>query len=108
MIPLSGLVGGLLASIAVLSFALFGATVAFGIVALHGVDDQKGTVPGLTVLITYVLAVASLAVLVLYVAHAGERLRASGLIDLVGDELHVQIGRRFPAGDRRPPVPPDV
>jgi uncharacterized membrane protein len=90
------------------SFALFGATVAFGIVALRGVDDQKGIVPGLTVLITYLLAVASLAVLVLYVSHAGQRLRASGLIDLVGDELHVQIGRRFPAGGRRPPLAPDV
>src|SRR3954454_21179044 len=56
-----------------LAFALFAATVAFGIVGLTGVDDQKGQVPGLT---TYVLAVASLAMLVVYVSHAGQRLRA--------------------------------
>jgi uncharacterized membrane protein len=90
-----------------LAFALVAATVAFGIVALIGVDDQKGQVPGLTVLATYVLAVASLATLVIYVSHAGERLRATGLIDLVGDQLHVEIAKRFPAVGG-PPVPPDA
>jgi uncharacterized membrane protein len=89
------------------AFALVAATVAFGIVALIGVDDQKGHVPGLTVLTTYVLAVASLATLVIYVSHAGERLRATGLIDLVGDQLHVEIAKRFPAVGG-PPLPPDA
>src|SRR3954467_4449866 len=90
-----------------LAFALVAATVAFGIVALIGVDDQKGHVPGLTMLATYVLAVASLATLVIYVSHAGERLRATGLIDLVGDQLHVEIAKRFPAVGG-PPLPPDA
>jgi len=90
-----------------LAFALVAATVAFGIVALIGVDDQKGHVPGLTVLATYVLAVASLATLVVYVSHAGERLRATGLIDLVGNQLHVEIAKRFPAVGA-PPVPSDA
>jgi uncharacterized membrane protein len=90
-----------------IAFALVATTVAFGIVALIGVDDQKGHVPGLTVLATYVLAVASLAALVVYVSHAGERLRATGLIDLVGDLLHVEIAKRFPAAGG-PPVPPDA
>jgi uncharacterized membrane protein len=89
------------------AFALVAATVAFGIVALIGVDDQKGRVPGVTVLATYVLAVASLATLVIYVSHAGERLRATGLIDLVGDQLHVEIAKRFP-GVGGPPLPPDA
>ena len=89
------------------AFALVAATVAFGIVALIGVDDQKGHVPGLTVLATYLLAAASLATLVIYVSHAGGRLRATGLIDLVGDQLHVEIARRFPAVGA-PPVPPDA
>jgi uncharacterized membrane protein len=89
------------------AFALVGATVAFGIVGLIGVDDQKGQVPGLTVLTTYVLAVASLATLVIYVSHAGQRLRATGLIDLVGDQLHVEIAKRFPAVGG-PPLPPDA
>lgn len=63
--------------------------------------------PGRTVLTTYVLAVTSLATLVIYVSHAGQRLRATGLIDLVGDQLHVEIGRRFPAAGAAP-VPPDA
>lgn len=62
-----------------LSFAVFGATVAFAIVALHAIDSQNGQVPGLTVTITYLLTLTSLAVLVVYVSHAGERLRASVL-----------------------------
>jgi uncharacterized membrane protein len=90
-----------------LAFALVAATVAFGIVGLIGVDDQKGRVPGLTVLVTYVLAVASLATLVVYVSHAGGRLRATGLIDLVGDQLHLEIAKRFPAIGA-PPVPRDA
>jgi uncharacterized membrane protein len=90
-----------------LAFALVAATVAFGIVALIGVDDQKGQVPGLTVLATYVLAVTSLATLVIYISHAGQRLRATGLIDLVGDQLHVEIARRFPPAGAAP-VPPDT
>ena len=89
------------------AFALVAATVAFGIVALIGVDDQKDHVPGLTVLATYVLAVASLATLVIYVSHAGQRLRATGLIDLVGDQLHVEIAKRFPAVGGSP-LPPDA
>ena len=89
------------------AFALVAATVAFGIVALIGVDDQKGHVPGVTVLATYMLAVASLATLVIYVSHAGRRLRATGLIDLVGDQLHVEIAKRFPAVGE-PPLPPDA
>jgi uncharacterized membrane protein len=91
-----------------LSFAVFGATVAFGIVALHAIDSQKGQVPGLTVTITYLLTLTSLAVLVVYVSHAGQRLRASGLIDLVGDQLHREIDKRFPHDGGPPPAPPDV
>src|SRR3954471_4971336 len=89
------------------AFALVAATVAFGIAALIGIDDQKGQVPGLTVLATSLLAVGSLAMLVVYVSHAGQRLRATGLIDLVGDQLHVEIAKRFPA-DGGPPVPRDA
>jgi uncharacterized membrane protein len=91
-----------------LSFAVFGATVAFAIVALHAIDSQKGQVPGLTVTITYLLTLTSLAVLVVYVSHAGQRLRASGLIDLVGDQLHREIDKRFPRDGGPPPAPPDV
>ncbi|UGS37206.1 DUF2254 domain-containing protein [Capillimicrobium parvum] len=79
-----------------LTFALFSGTAAFAIVALVGVDDRHNRVPGLTVLLAYVLALTSLALLVIFVSHAGLRLRASGLIDIAGDQLGVEIDRRFP------------
>jgi uncharacterized membrane protein len=77
------------------SFGLFGGTCVYTAVAITAIDDQSGRVPGLTVLLGYVLAIASLGVLILYVDRAGQRLRASGLIDLVGDQLHVEIEQRF-------------
>ncbi|HEX7299994.1 MAG TPA: DUF2254 domain-containing protein [Solirubrobacteraceae bacterium] len=82
-----------------LVFGLFGATGVYAILALTKVDEQKGQIPGLTVVIAYALTLTSLAVLILFVNRAGERLRASGLIDLVGDELHAQIERRFAPDD---------
>ena len=45
---------------------------------------------------------ASIAVLFLYIHHAGNSLRAAGLIDLVGHELHEQIDRLYPAGEPAP------
>jgi uncharacterized membrane protein len=44
----------------------------------------------------YVLTLASIVALVLYVHRAGTALRVSGIIDLVGDELHTQIEGRYP------------
>jgi uncharacterized membrane protein len=90
------------------AFALFAMTAAFAIVSLLGIQTQKNQVPGLTVLTAYTLALVSLAVLIVFVGHAGNRLRATGLIDLVGNQLHVEIHRRFPPGGTPPKVPPDV
>ena len=66
-----------------------------------------GTVPGLTVLVAYLLMLASIASLFTYIHHAGNSLRAAGLIDLVGDHLHEQIDRLYPADDPAP-TPRDV
>lgn len=90
-----------------LAFGLFGGTCVYAGVGITAINDQSGQVPGLTVLLGYLLALTSLAVLLLYVDRAGQRLRASGLIDLVGDQLHVEIEQRFAASDP-PPLQPDV
>jgi uncharacterized membrane protein len=82
-----------------LAFGLFGGTCVYAAIGITAIDEQSGQVPGLTVLVCYLLALASLAVLLLYVNRAGLRLRASGLIDLVGDQLHVEIERRFEVAD---------
>jgi uncharacterized membrane protein len=89
-----------------LAFGVFAGATAFYAVALRELNGSR--VPGLTVLVAYGLALASLAVLILYVDSAGRRLRASGLIDLVGDRLHDQIEQRFPHAPGVPDGPADV
>jgi uncharacterized membrane protein len=91
-----------------LSHGLFIATFVYALLAIREVENSTGgPVPGLTVLVAYVLVFASLAVLVLYVDHAAQSLRVDGLIDLVGDELRAQLSRRYPAPEFRRVVPAD-
>jgi uncharacterized membrane protein len=87
---------------------LFLGTFAFAMLALREVDDQTGQVPGLTVLVAYVLALASVVGLVLYMHAAGQALRTAGLIDLVGDETREELERLYPPSAESPDVEPDV
>lgn len=86
-----------------LSIGLFSGTFVYALLALRAVDSppgpDAGAVPGLTILVAYALMLASLGTLVLYVAHAGRSLRPSGLIDLVGDDLHAQLARIYSTQD---------
>jgi uncharacterized membrane protein len=74
-----------------LAYGLFGATFTFAAVAIRGLDEPKGFVPGVTVLTAYALTLASIGTLFLYMHHSGQRLNPAGLIDLVGDRLSTQI-----------------
>src|SRR4051794_18443866 len=81
------------------AIGLFVATFAYTIIVIREIDDQAsggGTVPGLSVLIAYLLTGLSIAALILFVHHAGQSIRVAGLIDLVGDETHRQLNRRYP------------
>jgi uncharacterized membrane protein len=71
------------------------------------VNDQTGAVPGLSVLISYALILGSVLALVLFVHHAGQGIRASGLIDLVGDRTREQLEARYPRRHAGAPPPPD-
>ena len=82
-----------------LTHGLFAATLVYALLAIPQVDDVasgEGYVPGLTMLIAYLLMLASIIALVLYVHHAGQTLRVAGLIDLVGDHLHEELHRVYP------------
>src|SRR4051794_2423225 len=69
-----------------LAVGLFGASFVVVVLTLREIrGSTTGTVPGLSMLLSYVLMLASLVVLVLFVHHAGQGLRAAGLIDLVGN-----------------------
>jgi uncharacterized membrane protein len=82
-----------------LAHGLFAATFLYCMVAVAKVNDKGSAgsqVPSLTVVFAYLLLLASLVVLVLYVHHAGQSLRVAGLIDVVGDNLQAELDRSFP------------
>jgi uncharacterized membrane protein len=81
-----------------LAIGLFGATFLVSVLTLREVrGSDTGTVPGLSMLLCYVLMLASIVVLVLFVHHAGQGLRVAGLIDLVGDRSREFIVREHGA-----------
>jgi uncharacterized membrane protein len=59
--------------------------------------DDEGFVPGLAIVVAYVLIVVCIMVLVLYVNHIGQSLRVASLIDSVGDETRALIDKLYPS-----------
>lgn len=94
-----------------LAFGLFGGTFAFQILILRQVHDAgqgPDQVPGLSMLVAYVLTIASLVALFVYVQHAASSLRVAGLVDLVGDNTREQLDRWYRADpDEVGPRDPD-
>ena len=91
-----------------LAIGLFVATFVHAILALREVTNQGdggGRVPGIAVVTAFVLVLASIAVLVMYVHHIGQALRVSALIELVGKETRKLIDRKYP--DEGPPLEPE-
>ena len=81
------------------AIGLFVATFVHAILALREVTnagDGTGQVPGIAVVTAFVLVVASIAVLVLYVHHIGQSLRVSALIELVGHDTRSLLDRLYP------------
>ena len=79
-----------------LGIGLFLGTFVYTMAVLRDIDDQSGQMPGLSVLLSYVLIVASVAGLVLFVHYAGQSIRVAGLIDLVGDTTRRELERLYP------------
>jgi uncharacterized membrane protein len=85
-----------------LAIGLFVATFVHAILALREVTNEgngTGNVPGIAVVTAFVLVVASIAVLVIYVHHIGQALRVSALIELVGKETRKLLERTYPEED---------
>jgi uncharacterized membrane protein len=86
-----------------LAIGLFVATFVHAILTLREVTnngDGSGRVPGIAVLTAFLLVLASISVLVVYVQHLGQALRVSALIELVGDDTRGLIDRTYP--EKRP------
>jgi uncharacterized membrane protein len=86
------------------AIGVFLGTFAYAMIAMRKVDDQKDQVPGLTVLVAYLLGLACLVGLLVYIHQVSQSLRVGGIIDLVGDETRAQLEQRFPVdpGASRP------
>ncbi len=84
-----------------LAIGLFVATFAHAMVALREVSfEGGGQVPGLAILVSYVLVIISIVVLVIYVHHIGQSLRVASLIELVGSDTRRLLDEQYPEGDR--------
>jgi uncharacterized membrane protein len=79
-----------------LAVGLFLATLAHAMLTLREVDPKTGQVPGVAVVVAYVLALTCVAALVLFVHHSSRSLRVGPLIDLVGRTTSEEIERLHP------------
>jgi uncharacterized membrane protein len=82
-----------------LAIGLFVATFVHAILTLREVQDNgdgSGQVPGIAVLTAFLLVLASIAVLVVYVQHLGQALRVSALVELVGQDTRGLIDKLYP------------
>jgi uncharacterized membrane protein len=79
-----------------IAVGLFVATFVHAMLALREVQlGGEGSVPGLAILVAYLLVVISVVVLVLYVHHIGRSLRVSALIELVGNDTRTLLDKVY-------------
>ena len=77
-----------------LAIGIFVGTFAHAMLALREVQTEgDGVVPGLAVVVAFVLVVVSIMMLVWYVDHIGRALRVSALIELVGEDTRKLIDK---------------
>ncbi len=91
-----------------LAIGLFVATFVHAILSVREVvnnGDGTGQVPGIALLTAFLLVLASIAVLVIYVHHIGQALRVSALVELVGKETRKLLDRKYP--DTGPALEPE-
>ncbi|MGH9271035.1 MAG: DUF2254 domain-containing protein [Ilumatobacteraceae bacterium] len=80
-----------------LATGLFVATFAHAMLAMREVHfEGEGQVPGLAIIVSFILVLSSIAMLVLYVDHIGRSLRVSALIELVGNDTRELLDRTCP------------
>jgi uncharacterized membrane protein len=86
-----------------LAIGIFVGTFAFAMLAMRQVlVNGKGQVPGLTVVVAFLLVVVSIAVLVIYVHHIGRSLRVSALIEIVGTDTRRLMDEAYPEDEADP------
>lgn len=80
-----------------MAIGIFVATFAHAMLAMREVRFEKGgSVPGVAIVVAFVLVLVSIMVLVLYVHHIGRSLRVSALIELVGTDTRELLEDLYP------------
>src|SRR3954451_4587520 len=83
-----------------LAIGVFVATFTHAMLAMREVKlEPAPTVPGLSIVVAYVLVFVSIVLLVMYVHHIGQSLRVSALIELVGSDTRKLLDRLYPDKD---------
>jgi uncharacterized membrane protein len=83
-----------------LAVGLFIGTFAYSMTVLREVNGKSpggGPLPGLAIVVDYALVLSAIVVLVLFVHHTAQSLRAGGLIGRVADATREEVDRLFPA-----------
>jgi uncharacterized membrane protein len=94
-----------------LAIGLFVATFVQAVLTIREVLDRgdgTGKVPGIAVATSYLLMLATIAVLVIYVHHIGQALRVSALIELVGKDTRKLIEQQYPDAGQPALVDPEA
>lgn len=71
------------------------------------VSEEEPVVPGLSVLVTFLLVVVDIVVLVIYIHHIGRALRVSALIELVGSSTRSLTDEIYPDAFKGEPLEDD-
>ena len=90
-----------------LAIGIFVGTFAHAMLAMREVQFAGGgepdSVPGIAILVAFLLVIVSIIVLVSYVHHLGQSLRVAALIELVGKDIRELVDHVYP--DRGPDAP---
>jgi uncharacterized membrane protein len=91
------------------AIGLFVATFAHAMLAMREVHfDGDGQVPGIAIVVSYLLVLSSIVMLVIYVHHIGRSLRVSALIELVGNDTRALLDEQYPEHVDSGPADPCV
>jgi uncharacterized membrane protein len=81
-----------------LAIGIFVAAFAHAMLAMREIasTEDGAPVPGLAIIVAFGLVVVSIVVLILYINHIGQSLRAAALIESVGDETRELLEKLYP------------
>ena len=80
-----------------LAIGIFVATFAHAMLAMREITslEEGAPVPGLAILVAFLLVVVSIVALILYINHIGQSLRVASLIEMVGKETRERIDEHY-------------